>query len=411
MSSALSKARLGRMHRTMTGYVESGEVPGVVTLVSRRGEVHVDTVGAKTIGGDAIGRDTIFRIASMSKPITAVAAMILVEECKLRLDEPVDRLLPELGNRRVLRRLDGLLNDTEPARRPITVRDLLTFRPGFGWIAGPGDPPPLAKAIADAKIDPFTLGPIPQLVPARDLHRVPPDEWMSRLGALPLAHHPGERWIYHTAYDALAVLIARASGQPFEAFLRERIFEPLGMKDTSFSVPPAKTTRLASCYRINPETRKLELYDDASASAWSSPPAFPSGGAGLVSTVDDYHAFGLMMLNAGQLGAERILSRPTVEAMTTDQLTVAQKEQALFAPGFFENLGCGFGVSMVTKRASVADSPGQFGWGGAFGTTWRSDPREDLVAILMIQRMGLGPAEPAGINPDFLVSVYQAIDD
>ncbi len=411
MSSGLSTARLGRIHQTMAGYVESGEVPGVVTLVSRRGEVHVDTIGVRAIGGDPIGRDTIFRVASMTKPIAAVAAMILVEECKLRLDEPVDRLLPELGNRKVLRRLDGPLDDTVPARRPITLRDLLTFLPGFGWIVGPGDPPPLARAIADARIDPFTLGPVPKLVLARDLHRIAPDEWIKRLGALPLAHQPGERWIYHTAYDALGVLIARASGKPFEAFLRERIFEPLGMKDTSFSVPPAKIGRLATCYRLDPETRELELYDDARASNWAQPPVFPSGGAGLVSTIDDYHAFGRMMLNGGRLGAERILSSPSVEAMTTDQLTAAQKAEALFVPGFFDTLGQGFGVSMVTKRASVASSPGQFGWDGAFGTSWRSDPQEDLVAILMIQRMGLGPAEPAGINPDFLTSVYQAIDD
>jgi CubicO group peptidase (beta-lactamase class C family) len=298
-----------------------------------------------------------------------------------------------------------------PARRPITVRDLLTFLPGFGWVVGPGDPPPIAKAIADARIDPFTLGNPPKLVLARDLHRVAPDEWMKRLGALPLAHQPGERWMYHTAFDALSVLIARAAGKPFEAFLRERIFEPLGMKDTGFSVPPAKIGRLATCYRIDPETLRLELYDDASASNWARPPAFPSGGAGLVSTIDDYYAFGLMMLNGGRFGAERILSRPSVEAMTTDQLTAAQKAQALFVPGFFDSLGFGFGVSVVTTRVSGATSPGQFGWDGAFGTTWRTDPREELVAILMIQRMGLGPAEPAGINPDFLTSVYQTIDD
>ncbi|MGH3429043.1 MAG: serine hydrolase domain-containing protein [Mycobacteriales bacterium] len=411
MSSGLSKARLGRMHQTMAAYVESGEVPGVVTLVSRRGEVHIDTIGAKGIGGDEIGRDTIFRIASMTKPITAVAAMILVEECKLRLDEPIDRLLPELSNRRVLRRLDGPLDDTVPARRSITVRDLLCFLPGFGCIVGPGDPPPLAKAIFDAKIDPFTLGPISKLVRARDLHRLVPDEWLKRLGALPLAHQPGERWIYHTAYDALGVLIARASGRSFEVFLRERIFAPLGMKDTGFSVEPAKIGRLATCYSLDPATLQLELYDDASASNWARPPIFTSGGGGLVSTIEDYHAFALMILNGGRLGAERILSRPTIEAMTADQLTAAQKEQALFVPGFFSNLGMGLGVSVVTRRASVSASPGQFGWDGAFGTSWRSDPREDLVAILMIQRMGLGPAEPAGINPDFLTSVYQAIDD
>src|SRR5437870_4487403 len=264
----LSKARLGRMHNVMAGHVERGEVPGVVTLVSRRGEVHVDAIGTKAIGGgDPIRRDTIFRITSMTKPITAAATMILVEECKLRLDEPVDRLLPELANRKVLKRLDGPLDDTTPAHRPITVRDLLTFRMGFGVVTGPPDVYPIQKAVSELQIVGF--GPPNQSTPHD------PDEWIRRLGTLPLMHQPGEKWMYNTGSYVLGVLIARASGQPLETFFYERIFEPLGMNDTGFSVPAAKLDRLAPSYWVNSETGELEIQDGVADSQWSSPAALP----------------------------------------------------------------------------------------------------------------------------------------
>jgi CubicO group peptidase (beta-lactamase class C family) len=286
----LSKARLRRMHDVMAGHVERGDVPGLVTLISRQGEVHVDAIGAKTLGGsDPMRRDTIFRIASMTKPITAAAAMILVEECKLRLDEPVDRLLPELANRKVLKRIDGPLDDTVPAKRPITLRDLLTFRMGFGSVMAPPGTYPIQKAMSDLQIG-GDGPPNPSKTPA-------PDEWIRRLGTLPLMHQPGEKWMYNTGSDVLGVLIVRVSGQPFATFLRERIFEPLGMKDTDFSVPSGKLDRLPGCYSGNPKTGALEIYDDARASQWSRPPAFPSAAGGLVSTVDDYLAFCQMMLS------------------------------------------------------------------------------------------------------------------
>src|SRR5205807_6673242 len=251
--AGLSRARLSRMHDVMAGYVERGEVPGLVTLVSRRGEVHVDVIGTRAIEDLApMRRDTIFRISSMTKPITAAATMILVEECKLRLDEPVDRWLPELAERQVLKRLDGPLDDTVPANRSIMVRDLLTFRMGFGQMMAPPDAYPILKAASEQQIG---MGPpSPSTLPA-------PDEWMRRLGQLPLMHQPGEKWMYNTGSDVLSVLIARASGQPLETFLRERIFEPLGMKDTGFSVPTAALDRLATCYWINPESGKLMVFD------------------------------------------------------------------------------------------------------------------------------------------------------
>ena len=399
--SGLSSGRIKRLHQAAERAVESGEVAGAITVVHRRGETVVDVVGQKDKDKPGkLERDSIFRIASMSKPITAAAAMILVEEGKLRLDEPVDRLLPELADRQVLKDLAGPLDDTVPANRPITLRDLLTFRLGLGMVMGPpGDPSPIQKAMADRQI----MGlkpPTPH----------DPDTWIKQLGALPLMHQPGEKWMYHTGSDVLGVLIARAAGMGFEAFLKERIFEPLGMKDTGFSVSRKQLARLTSCYNVNPQTRELELYDEPAASSWASPPAFPAGGGGMVSTADDYLAFGQMMLNKGKLGKERILSRPTVQAMITDQLTTEQKAASPFFPGFWDNHGWGFGVSMITRRDATASVPGRFGWNGAFGTGWTSDPAEDMVCILMIQRMGFAPSQ-ASLSADFWTLAYQSIDD
>lgn len=400
-SGGLSKNRLERVHQSMAGYVERKEIPGIVSLVSRHGEASVDVLGTMSEGGKPMRRDTIFRIASMSKPVTAVATMILVEESKLRLNEPVARLLPELANRKVLKRIDGPLDDTVAAARPITVRDLLTFRLGYGLLFGPPDKYPILKAAAELNIG---LGPpSPATMPA-------PDEWIRRFGTLPLMYQPGERWMYNTSADVLSVLVSRASGKPFETFLRERIFDPLGMKDTSFSVPPTKIDRLATSYWTNFQTGKSEIFDAAENGQWSKLPAFPSGAGGLVSTVDDYYAFGQMMLNKGKHGSERILSRPSIELMTTDQLTAEQKALPGLGPGFFDSHGWGFCMSIVTKRTDVAKSVGTFGWNGGLGTCWDSDPKEDMVTILLTQRAWTSPSPP-NVCLDFWTSAYQAIDD
>jgi CubicO group peptidase (beta-lactamase class C family) len=401
-TGGLSQERLCHMHDVMRGYVERGEVPGLITLVSRRGEVYIDVIGTMAYEvNDPIQRDTIFRISSMTKPITAVATMILVEECKVRLDEPVDRLLPELAGRRVLKRLDGQLDDTEPAIRPISVRDLLTFRMGFGLMMAPPDAYPILKAANEQQIG---MGPpSPDMLPASD-------EWMRRLGQLPLMHQPGEMWMYNTGADVLGVLIARASGQPLEAFLRERIFEPLGMKDTAFSVPGHKLNRLATSYWTNFVSGKIEVYDEAEGGQWSRSPAFPSGAGGLVSTIDDYLAFGQMMLNQGKHDSERILSRLSVETMTTDQLTPEQKAVSGLVSGFFDSHGWGFGMSVVTKRDDVASVPGRYGWDGGMGTSWYSDPREQMVTILMTQQSWTSPSPP-NVCRHFWTLAYQAIDD
>jgi CubicO group peptidase (beta-lactamase class C family) len=402
MSSELSPARLQRMHATMTGYVERGEIPGLVTYVSRRGEEHVDAIGTTAIGGGTpVQRDTIFRISSMTKPITAAAAMILVEECRLRLDEPVDRLLPELANARVLRSLDSAVDDTVPADRPISVRDLLTFRLGTGLIMAMPGTYPIQVAMDEARL---AQGPPSPSTPPD------PDEWIKRLGTLPLIYQPGERWMYNTGSDVLGVLIARAAGQPFETFLRERIFEPLGMVDTGFNVPSDKIDRLVTSYSTDFATDTLAVYDEAATGQWSRPPSFPSGAGGLVSTVDDYAAFARMLLDKGRHGKERIISRPSVETMTTDQLTPAQKAVSGLVSGFFDSHGWGFGVSVVTQRVNIWEPVGRFGWDGGLGTSGYSDPHEDMITILMTQRAWTSPAPP-DVCLDFVTLAYQAIDD
>ena len=329
----------------------------------------------------------------MTKPITAVAAMILLEECVIRIDEPVDRLLPELADRRVVRRIDSPIDDTVPAQRAITVRDLLTFRLGFGAYFGPC---PANDAAAQLHL---SVGPPQPAEPPE------PDEWMRRFGTLPLMCQPGERWLYHTGADVLGVLLARACGQPFERFLRERVFEPLGMRDTAFSVPAADIGRFATSYAADPESGTLKVYDEP-AGRWSTPPAFPSGGAGLVSTAPDYLAFAAMLLRGG----DPILSRPSVETMTTDQLTPEQKAISGFFPGDFDARGWGFGVGIVTRREQPAAPVGQYGWDGGLGTIWRNDPSEQMVAALLTNAAWTSP-RPPDVALDFLTGAYAAIDD
>jgi CubicO group peptidase (beta-lactamase class C family) len=396
-----SEARLGRIDGVMAGYVEHGTVPGLVTLVSRRGETRVDAIGTMAEGGSGpMTRDTIFRISSMTKPITAAATMILIEECRLRLDDPVDAWLPELADRRVLTQIDAPLDDTIPAHRPITVRDLLTFRMGFGLLMADPETTPIVRALIGTPLD--SGPPSPQGPPA-------PDRWMRSLGDFPLMYQPGERWMYNTGSDVLGVLIARAAGQPFDVFLRERVFEPLGMSDTGFSVTGDRLDRLATAYWTDAASGALALADEPHGQ-WSEPPAFPSGAGGLVSTADDYLAFAQMLLDGGRHGEQRILSRPTVETMTTDHLTPEQKALSGIVPGFFDHHGWGFGMSVVTRRDVVAGSIGAFGWDGGMGTSWLSDPVEDLTAILMTQA-GWSSPNPPPICRDFWTSVYQAIDD
>ena len=399
--TGLSAARLARMHDTLLRHVERGRLPGLVAVIGRRGAEHVDAIGTLAFDRAApMRRDTIFRLASVTKPITAVAAMILVEECKLRLDDAVEEFLPELAHRRVLRTIDSELDDTVPAKRPITVRDLLTFRSGYGEVAFLSPACPLQKALVEARL-PLSTFTFPGTA----------DEFMQCLGRLPLAHQPGERWLYHMSAEILGVLIARASGRSLSAFMRERIFQPLGMKDTGFTVAKTQLDRVATCYQTDFSTGEVTVLEGAPNELLVRPCTFESGaGDQLVSTADDLLAFGRMMLNAGVYGNERILSRPSVELMATDHLSADQKAASPFFEDFWDARGWGLGVSIVTRRDNVAGVPGRFGWDGAFSTSLYVDPREEMVGVLMAQcRPGALRLPPVVL--DFWTSAYQAIDD
>ncbi|MGR4878165.1 serine hydrolase domain-containing protein [Streptomyces sp. LARHCF249] len=404
--NGFSKAGLDRVRDVLARHVESGRIPGLVALVSRGDETHVEAIGTmRHEGGAPMRRDTIFRMASTTKPVTMAAAMVLLDECRLRLDDPVERWLPELADRRVLKRIDGPLDDTVPARRPITVRDLLTSTFGLGIdLTALGSP--IMTAIFERGVFSQGATPLPE-----------PDEWMRRLGMLPLMRQPGEHWQYHLSHDVLGVLVARVSGLPFETFLRERVLDPLGMKDTGFHVPAGKIDRLPPSYAPDPQTGEFTVWDEAVGGQYSAPPAFQAGGGGLVSTADDYHAYFRMLLNHGMHGTERILSRPAVQLMTTNRLTPEQETartalarnavHVSFGQG--QQGGWGFGMAVRTYRGDYAPI-GQFGWDGGTGTSAYADPNEQLTGILLTQ-VGLSIPDPAQLIHDFWTTLYQAIDD
>jgi CubicO group peptidase (beta-lactamase class C family) len=398
--AGLSKSRLERMHQVLSGHVERKEIPGLVALVSHHGDIYVGTLGTLSVNQPApMQRDTIFRIASLAKPITAVAAMILVEECRLRLDDSIEPWLPELANRRVLKSMTSPIDDTVPARRAITVRDLLTYCMGFGSVMAMPDTYPIQKLIREYRIGGDG--------PPRPAKGPGTDEWLQKLGSLPLMAQPGERWMYHVSCDVLGVLIGRVSGQSLGTFMRQRIFEPLGMKDTAFHVPSEKIDRLPTTYFFNRQTKTLDVYDDAANSDWRPAPPFESGGGGLVSTIDDYFAFCRMMLNKGRHGREQILSRATVELMTADQLTPEQRAGSEIF--FGRQSSWGLGVAVDTGRSEIYHTPGRFGWTGGLGTTAYTDPAEGMIGILFTQRMMDSP-EPPKIFTDFWTLAYGAME-
>ncbi|MFB7672344.1 serine hydrolase domain-containing protein [Kitasatospora purpeofusca] len=396
---------LRKVREVLTRHVESGRIPGVVALIGRGGQTHVEAIGTmRHDGGAPMGRDTIFRMASTSKPVTMAAAAVLLDECRLRLDDLVQTWLPELADRRVLKRIDGPLDDTVPARRPITVRDVLTSTFGLGMdITALGSP--IMGAIIENGLTPDLPQPMPE-----------PDEWLRRLGTLPLMHQPGERWQYHIASDLLGVLVARVTGQSFESFLRERVFGPLGMADTGFHVPAEKIDRLPALYAPDPQTGEFHVWDESVDGRWSRPPAFPGGGGGLVSTVDDYHAYFRMLLAGGLHGGERVLSRPVVELMTTNRLTPEQtalretlaKDNVHLSYGQGQHGGWGLGSAVRTYRGDYAPV-GQFGWDGGSGTSTYADPEHGLVGIVLTQ-VGMTVPDSARLIHDFWTTVYQAVD-
>ncbi|UCM89673.1 serine hydrolase domain-containing protein [Streptomyces marincola] len=401
-----SRTGLQRVRDVLARHTESGKIPGLVALFSRGDDTHVVSLGTmRHDGGAPMRRDTIFRMASTSKPVTVAAAMVLLDECRLRLDDLVQEWLPELADRQVLKRIDGPLDDTEPARRPITVRDVLTSTFGLGMdMTSLGTP--IMNRIFEQGLTPNLPEPMPE-----------PDEWIRRLGELPLMHQPGEHWQYHIASDLLGVLVARVSGQPFETFLRERVFGPLGMRDTGFHVPADDMDRLPPLYAPDPQTGEFHVWDEAEGGRHSRPPAFQGGGGGLNSTADDYHAYFRMLLNGGMHGSERVLSRAAVELMTTNRLTAQQQaarqklatDNVHVSFGQGQHGGWGFGMAVRTYRGDYAPI-GQFGWDGGSGTSTYADPDTRITGILLTQ-VGTSVPDPARLFHDFWTTLYQAIDD
>jgi len=370
---------MSNLHDILQTYVGNGSVPGAVGLMARGDRVEVAAAGSADVDGTTpMARNSIFRIASITKPITAAAVMMLVEDGRIALEDPVRQWLPELASPAVVRTPASAVDDVVPAVRPITVADLLTFRAGYGF---PSDfsLPAVGLLFSELKQGP----PQPQLVAA-------PDEWMAALSRIPLLHQPGEAWLYNTCSDIAGVLIARVSGRPLPDFLAERLFGPLGMVDTGFDVPAGKLDRFTSYYRTDP-AGGLELVD-APGGQWSSLPAFPSAAGGLVSTVDDWHSFARMLLARGRAGGRQLLSPASVRQMTTDQLTQPQRDASRL---FLEGQGWGFGGSVDVEAIDPWNVPGRYGWVGGTGTAAHITPSTGTVSILLSQLEMAGPTAPA----------------
>ena len=390
----LSKAGFDRLRSVMAGYVERGDVPGLVVLVSQHGEVHADAVGRLAFDGSPMRRDSIFRITSMTKPVTAAAAMILVEDGKIALDDAVDRWLPELANRKVLLTIDALIHQTVPARRAITLRDLLTFRCGYGMIPVFPERFPIQRGYSEVGLAPGPVFP-----------SFPSDELIKRYGMLPLIFQPGEGWLYNAGSEILSVLIPRVASRTLGEFLRERIFTPLGMKDTAFHVPADQHYRFTTEYIHDSAAKQLKVFDPPVTGKFSNPPVFENGAAGLVSTADDFNAFAQMMLNSGSLGNARVLSRESVAMMTTNHIVAHQRRESQLFLGSAR--GWGFGLSVFAGLDDPNAAPGRFGWDGGYGTTWYSDRNTQLTGILLTQRVMDSPTPPA-VFSDFWTTLNEA---
>ena len=390
---AALRLRTGRVIEIIERHIETGYLAGAVALIGSGAHAEVAAVGEQSLDAPRLmQRDSLFRITSMSEPVTAAAALMLIDEGRLRLDEPIAHWIPELAHRRVLRDLNGPLEDTVRARRPITVEDLLTCRCGLGVVPAAEDYP-LQRRLADLQLPGF--GPPDPASP------LSPNEWLQRVGTLPLMAQPGDTWLYNTGSCILGVLLARVLQKPLPQLLEERIFAPLGMRDTAFAVPPSKRERLVSAYRL--EAGRLQLDDAPDSSPWMNTPTFPDGSAGLVSTVDDVFAFSNFLLMRGHSAHARLLSVKAVADMTRDHLTVEQRAAA--APFIGNQRGWGFGLAVVTAATPQGIPAGAYGSTGGFGTSWIADPLSATSAILLTQTLFTSPASPA-VHQEFWSAVF-----
>ena len=367
--SRLAPVTLADNRASIVQAVESGLLAGAVTLVWHRGNIlQVNEIGDRDVDAKLpMQRDTIFRIASMTKPVTVAAALTLAEEGKLSLSDPITRWLPEMADMQVLVDPAGPLDRTVPARRAITVDDLMTHRSGLAYSVS-------------------VTGPIARAYDRVSL-RQDQDHWLAEVAELPLVHQPGELLTYSQATEVLGIAISRIEGKPLHEVLAERIVAPLGMSDTGFFISPEKRSRAATMYRLD-EQAGLQL--DALGPIPVREPRFCQGGAGLVSTADDYLRFIRMLLGGGTVDGVRVLSEESVLAMRTDRLTEAQKRHPFLGLPFWIGRGFGLNLSVVTDPAKSGQffgpgGSGTFGWPGAYGTWWQADPANELILIYLIQ--------------------------
>jgi CubicO group peptidase (beta-lactamase class C family) len=394
--------RLARIDRFLAEkYVTPGKLPGTLTMVARHGDIaHLGMTGhADVERGVAMAQDTIFRIYSMTKPVTSVALMMLVEEGRIALEDPVHRYIPEWKNLGVFVAGTHKLGfQTAPVKRPMQVVDLLRHTAGltYGF---------QLRSNIDEAYRREKIGEIEKAGTLADM--------IAALGKLPLEFSPGDAWNYSVATDVCGWLVEVVSGQKFEDFLSERLFVPLGMVDTGFHVGAGQGHRLASCYQPN-RTGGIALQDDAATSSFLKPAAFISGGGGLVSTAGDYMKFAQMLLNGGSVDGHRYLGRKTLDLMTANHLpgngSIASMSKSLFSEAAYDGIGfgLGFATTMESSRTLMPGSDGDFFWGGAASTFFWVDPEEDLIGLFMTQLM---PSSTYPVRREVRTMVYAALDD
>jgi CubicO group peptidase (beta-lactamase class C family) len=390
--------RIERVETWMRQQVSGGRLAGIEVMINRRGRTafHRCHGKADVARNAAAGPDTIYRIYSMTKPLTAAAAMMLYEEGRFQLDDPIARYLPEFSGQRVFTGGGYGAVMTEPAKRSITFRDLLTHTSGLTYGFMQATPVDAIYRAQDIKL-PGAEEPLGDI--------------MAKLAKVPLIAQPGAEWNYSIASDLLGHLVAVISGQPFDEFLRERLIAPLGMADTDFHVPSDKAGRLAGCYERGSDGRP-RLIEDAAASPFLKPPKAPSGGGGLVGTARDYMRFCRMLLARGVCGSQRLLAPKTVALMTMNHLDgdMAAMGQPRFAESNYHGIGFGLGFSVVLDpaKAQIVGSPGECAWGGMASTAFWIDPQEDLAVVMMTQ---LVPSSTYPIRRELRVLTYQALVD